>query len=353
MSMAGGYFKPKGRKYFRVWYPWKGEKIFINHYLDHSKIFHEGQAQRVLEKIRADVDAGIFDPSSWGKDRALLFENAWNTYQLQSKVGKAREEQREMIFGKYLLPYFKHKSIRDILTINIQTWDAEISQQNHSEGYFRLIRVTFKAFLHFFRDSLIKMPRFPVSRISPKEIQWLEKDQQMMVHEFIPDLYKSIFKFMMITGCRPSEVCNLRKQDIDWNKKIFTFRSTKTRSITSLPITSEIEETFKSPKVIENLEFVFCTKRGQRYRRQILYQIWNSANQKANGKYGIPVVSNYAGNRHSFACQKANEGYQMELISKVLGHSSTRTTEKYYVRYKTEKLKPLLSSVAQSGHNES
>ncbi len=347
--MKGGYYLPKGRKYFTVWYPWKGQKIIVRTYLDGSKIFHEKQAERVLEKIRAEVDEGIFDPSSYGKDKALLFENAWVIYQSQCKVGRAREGQRDMIFDKYLLPYFKHKSIRDIKTIHIQTWDLEISKQNHSEGYLRLIRVTLKAFFHFFRDSLIKMPRFPISRISPKEIQWLEKDQQMMVHEFIPDWHKPIFTFMMLTGCRPSEACNLRKQDIDWNKKIFTFRSTKTRGITSLPVTSEIEGTFKLPKFIENLEFVFCTQTGQRYSRQVLYHIWNFANQKANKQYGIPIVSNYAGNRHSFACQKANEGYQMELISKVLGHSSTRTTEKYYVRYKTEKLKPLLS---QSGRND-
>jgi integrase len=342
--MAGGILKPKGkRKYFYVWYPWKGDKIWVRKYFDHTRMFHEKQARRVLEKIRADVDQGIFEPSVWGLDKALLFENAWETYQEQSKTGEARYGQREMIFERYLSPFFKDKSIREIKTIHIQTWDAVMLKQNHAPNYLRLIRVTLKAFFHHFSDSLVRMPKFPISKESQKEIEWLTRDQQIKVHSFIPGWHGPIFRFMMLTGCRPSEACALKKQNINWSKKSFSFKDTKTRQTTSLPITPEIEAIFKTPKAIESLEYVFSTARGHKYQRQTLYHIWIEANKKAHAESGVPIVSAYAGNRHSFACQKANEGHPMELISKVMGHASTRTTEKYYVRYKVENLSPLLS----------
>ncbi len=347
--MAGGYYFPKGRRTGRVWISWNGKKIWINKYLDGTPIYHEEQAKRVLEKIRGEIDQKIFDPMVWGKDKTLLFENAWEIYQKEVKVGAERENQRESIFEKYLSPYFKGKSIREITSVHVNEWYQGVSQHGFSAGYLRLIIVTLKAFFHFNRDSLIRMPRFPVSKLSPKEIIWLARDQQLKVHEFISPWHTPIFDFIMITGCRPSEACNLKRTDIDRVRGIFAFKDTKTRSITSLPITPEIDKTFAFRGNVEHLERVFFTSRGNKYLRQTLDKIWSNANKEANKVHGIPVVNLYTGNRHSFARQRANEGYQMELISKVLGHSSTRTTEKYYVRYKTDKLKPLLSQIAQNG----
>lgn len=343
--MAGGIIYWKERNRYRVWIPWNGKKFWINKYLDGTPLYSEGQAKRVLEKIRGEFDQKSFDPAHWGKDKSVIFERAWQIYMEQNKVGKARMEQRQMIYDNYLDPYFRGKSIRDILTIHVQDWWTEILKKSLSQNYQRLIGVTFKAFFHFHSDSLIRMPKFPVFHSQSKEIVWLDSDQQMQIHEFIPPQHRGIFQFLMVTGCRPQEVCNLRKVDLDWTKRIFSFKGTKTRRITPLPITPTIEGIVKNKGVVESLEYVFCTIRGLKYRRQTLYGIWTRANEKAHEKYGVPIVSNYMGNRHSWACRKADEGHPIKLISMGMGHSSVKTTEQYYLRYKTEQLIPLLSGV--------
>ena len=253
INMAGGYFRPKGRCLFTVWYPWKGEKILIRKYLDGTKIYHEEQAKRVLEKIRGEIDSSTFDPSSWGKVKGLLFENAWGTYQEHSLVKKARMDQRKMIFQRYLLPYFKGKSIRDIRTIDIQNWLMEVRRGGDVNGvrnrtskhevaggiepveasrlisssYLRLIKVTFRAFLWFHSDNLVKMPKFPSVSVPKKAIIWLTEIEQDRILEFVPPQHQPILNFIRVYGCRPSEACNLRKADIDWGKRIVTFRDRK------------------------------------------------------------------------------------------------------------------------------
>ena len=113
ISLAGGVYKQTGRHTWRVQFPWKGKKIFINSYLDATPLHCREQAQRVLEKIRAEVDQGTFDPALWGKDKTLQIEKAWDVYQQQCPCGKDRMEARERIFKNFIIPYFKDKSLKE------------------------------------------------------------------------------------------------------------------------------------------------------------------------------------------------------------------------------------------------
>jgi integrase len=352
--MAGGFYLPKDRKYYRVWIPWDGKKVFINKYVDGKRLYHPDQCRTVLGEIRAEIDAGTFSPLSWGKNRALIFEEAWEVYQEQEKCSRERERVREEVKDRYLLPYFRGKSIASILTANIKQWQGGIDKLKLSPGYKKLIQKVLKAFLNFHSDSLIRQPKFPKIEIPEKKINWLSWEDQGRVHEFIAAHHLPIFKFMQLVGCRMVEAANLRFEDIDIKKRTFTFRNTKNRTVNPLPITDEIEECFRRPKLIEegnvikfqprNLLYVFSTANGGRYTTEGLYKVWRFGNRAANEKYGVPIVSNYIGNRHSFACQKLNAGKDMELIARVMGHTTTATTEKYYARYKTEKLIPLLGT---------
>jgi integrase len=341
IDMSGGFIKPRGRKYFYVWYPWKGQKIWIRKYLDGSKIFHEGQARRVLEKIRAEVDQGIFDPSSWGKDKALLFQNAWDTYQEHSHVKQLRYKQREMIFQRYLIPFFKEKSIRDIRTIEIHNWFTEISKQGLQPSTLRLIKGTFRAFLWFHSDSLIKIPKFPPISVPKKNKPWLTEEEQERVFEFIPPQHYGILRFIKIYGCRPSEACNLKKPDVDWGKRTIMFRNRKANDENELPIIDEIADILRSPKKIEHLEYIFCTALGLKYRRQKPSDIWRQANLKAHQKYGIKMIALKNATRHSLASQLANRGESLSTIARILGNSE-KVVENNYRTINVTRLLPVL-----------
>lgn len=325
--MSGGYYRPKGRKYFTVWYPVKGEKILIRKALDGGKIYHEKQAERVLEKIRGEVDAEIFDPSIYGKDKVLLIENAWEDYQAHAKAKKNRIKKREQVFRDYIHPYFEKKSIREIRTIDVQHWDTEISKLQKAPATHKVYKSVFRGFLWYHSDSLTKMPKFPNVSVPKKSKPWLTQDEQEKHFEFILPHHHGIFRFLMTYGPRSSESCTFKRTDIDWGKRIFTLRDRKANDENTLPILPEIEK-YLSVKV-SNLIYVFSNKNGRPYFRQGLYNIWKKANRKAHSKYGIKIISLKNATRHSLASQLANKGKSLTVIARILGNSEHVVEENY------------------------
>lgn len=319
--MAGGYYRPAGRKYWIVWFPWKGGKISVRQYFDGSRLWHEEQAKRVLGKIRAEIDQGVFEPSSWGQDKALLIENAWETYQLLSKVSLARYQGREHVFETYIKPTFAGVSIRDIRTIDVAGWLAKISQLDFSPSYLHLIKGVFHAFLFFHSDSLKKMPKFPPVSVPRKSKPWLTPADQDLVFEFIPTHHHGIMQFCRLYGCRSSEACKLKKSDLDWQARTITFRERKAGDENILPITQEAEEILRAPKTIHNLGFVFCGATGNPYGRRYLWELWAKANRKAHDRYGVKIVPWKNATRHSLASQLASRGEPLAVIARILGNS--------------------------------
>lgn len=338
--MSGGFYKPVGRGMYRVWFPWKGKKIFINKYLDGTALYHEAQAKRVLEKIRSEVDQGIFDPSLWNKDKALQFQNAWKVYMEQKPCGKDRMEARERIYNDFLLPYFKDKSLKEIEQIHIYECLGRVPK-TYAPSYLRVIRATLRAFLTFHLVTRMKMFEFPIVKVPHKIPLWLSRNEQDKVFECIPAQHEPIFRFIRLYGCRSSEACNLRKSDIDWEKGIVTFRERKNNRENTLPLFEEIKSILRSGKV-SHWELVFCTASGQKYTRQALYRCWVDASKKA----GVKVIPLKNGTRHSLACQLFERGESSMTVSRILGNTPG-VVEKSYAMITVKRVEEVLKINSQ------
>jgi len=335
ISLAGGVCKQTGRHTFRVWYPWrgcKGNRIFINTYLDGTPLHCQEQAVRVLEKIRAEVDQGTFDPDLWGKDKTLQIENAWDVYQQQRRCGKDRMEARERIFKDFILPYFKDKhdffSLKQIEEHHIMEWWVGIPK-TYAQSYLKVIRATLRAFLNFHRVTRVKAFQFPVVKVPHKTPVWYSKREQEEVLEFIPSHHQPVIRFLMAYGCRVSESCNLKKTDIDWVKNEITFRERKNDKENTLPIFDEAISLLKESGKVTNLSLVFCTANGERYTRQVLYRLWIDASKAANKKYGTKIIPLKNGTRHSLACQLLQRGESISTVARILGNTPSVIERSY------------------------
>lgn len=335
--MKGGFYRPKGRNAYRVWFSFKGHKLFINRYLDGSPLYHPGQAERVLEKIRSEVDQGIFDPSLWGKDKAIQFQNAWKLYQEQRPCGPSRTQGREQIYNDFLLPYFKDKSLKEIEEHHIMDWWSTIPK-TYAPNYLKVILATLRAFFKFHRVTRMKMFEFPVIKVPHKTPAWLSKTEQNKILGSIPSHHYPIFRFLQFYGCRVSEACNLRRSDVDWEKNIITFRERKNDKENTLPLFDEVKGILKSGK-LTHWEYVFCTMAGERYSRQVLYQVWASACKKS----GAEVIPLKNATRHSLACQLLQAGETGITVARVLGNSPAMI-EKHYGSISIERVKEVLKS---------
>jgi len=321
---AGGCYQQKGRSTWRIWFPWKGKKLFINRYLDGTPLYIEKQARFVLEKIRGEVAAGTFDPSSWGKDRTIDFQRAWNIYMEQCPCGKRRMEARERIFKDFLLPYFKGSSLKEIEEHHIMEWWTTISK-TYAPSYLGVIKATLKAFLNFHRVTRVKMIRFPIVKIPKKTPSWLSKDEQERILGFIPSHHQAIFRFLMLYGCRVDEACSLKKTDIDWVKDEITFRERKNDKDNTIKIFDEVRSYLRGGGKITHLEFVFCTVNGAKYTQQNLHKLWTKACKKAN----IKVIPLKNGTRHSLACQLLEQNTSAAMVARILGNTPTMIERAY------------------------
>jgi integrase len=344
-SVIGWYHKPKGRNHWQVRLSWKGRRISINRYLDGTPLDSQGQAVRVLEKIRAEVDQGIFDPANWAKDKPQVFQNAWELYQQQFPVKRDRAKQREMIFKCYFLPFWNDRVLRDIEEHHILEWTSTLhgfKGKEISPSYRRLIVVTLKAFLNSFNVVRRKSLRFPTIKV-PKKVQpWLSQEEQLQVIEFIPIQHKGIIIFIVTYGCRPSEACNLKKTDTDWEKRVIILRDRKNSQDNTLPILPEIEPILREQRKVSHWEYQFSTSRGLPYLRQTLYSIWIQASKQANEKYGTRIIPLRNASRHSLASRLINEDdTPIPVIARILGNSPSQI-ERVYGKVTVKKLAKVL-----------
>jgi len=81
--MNMGFYKPKGRKGYRVWFRWNGKPMKINKALDGSKLDTIPKCEAVLKKLEADIESGMFDLNLWRIGNK--YKNEWEKRQLEPR----------------------------------------------------------------------------------------------------------------------------------------------------------------------------------------------------------------------------------------------------------------------------
>jgi integrase len=367
VNMKGGYYFDRRRQRYRVYFPWKGKRLWFNHYgANRIPLYNEELAKRVLAQIQSEVDGKTFDPINWGKDKTILVPNAWKIYQEQNPVGRVRMGDRDRIFEDFIKPYFKDMTLADIEEHHVLDWFSKLPK-TYSPAYLRLIRVTLRAFLNAFQISRKKMMRFPKITVPKKKLEWLVEEEQTKVVEAALPHHRPILRFLTTYGCRVSEACNLQRTDIDWQKREITFRGRKNMEDNVLPIMPEIEKDLvgggvqcenagklkisgslppdrittgtsrggSCPPI--NLHYVFSTSHGLKYTRSAVYGIWVRASKKA----GVRVIPLKNGTRTSLACRLKNRGTATADIARILGNSE-QVVEESYARVTTQRAAEIL-----------
>ncbi len=316
--MKGGILKRRNGQYY-VWYPnGHSGKYWIREYFDHSKIFDERQAQRVLERVRSDVDkAGKFEPGNYGLDKSILIENAWETYQAGRNVTLETLTWSDRQFNSLILPFFDGKTVREVRKIDLANWLTWLREKNLGDTYLRKLRAVLHAFLKSTCDYEGQMPMFPSVSVKQKEKPWLTKEQQGQVLEFIPERHRPIISLICHFGLRISEACRLERKDIFLEERKFIIRNRKAGDENALPIDEYTEAIFRAPQNVTSFRYAFVSPLGNPYSRATLYQIWNKANKEANQKHGTPLISLQNGSRHSFVSQAINAGESYDNVRKI------------------------------------
>jgi len=171
---------------------------------------------------------------------------------------------------------------------------------------------------------------------------------------------RAILEFFYSTGCRCSELVNLKLQDIDEAGGYFHFTGKGDKARQALLNSDAIaafrlwmaeeRETVLSRRIDKNLSYfptqgkkgqetqvpwAFLSFKGYRMRREA---VWNLVKKYA-ARIGIPDISPHT-LRHSFATHMLMGGADMREVQEFLGHESIMTTQ-LYTHHNMEHLKKL------------
>jgi len=341
---GGGYMKgsyhwhePAKRYYVNIY--WDGKRYKLWKY-NGDPIWHEKTAGKMLSKIRAEIDSGIFNIKAYLPDSPVALKKLSKIW-LQASTACANTKRVYLTSINRSIKYFGPDfDVRTFTYSKLQTFynDLDLS----IKGKYDTL-ATLRTLLNFaYKDELIgKVPPFPELPLGlPEEIVYLTFDQQQMLLSAIPPHHRLIFMFMMEYGLRPGEGTALMKDcltddevvikrthsDGDLVERTKTSHRTKDSHIRRYGLTSRAKEILKvALKIAPFSPYVFNRDNsGIPYSWKLLNRIWNDASQKTGIKINL-----YNGVKHSFGGQLMDEGIELELLRDLYGHSSTNTTRRY------------------------
>jgi integrase len=333
------------KRYYISWYP---VKIWKNP-ITGEPFWHPKNAEKILDKMRCEVDAGTFILRSYMPDSPVgLKVVAGDWLKAFTGTEATRKFYRKMI--QYAIDYFgADYDIRTFTFSKLQIYYNELPFTVRGK-YHRLSSL--KAMLHFaLNDGLIaRMPPFPkLPQGLTDDIKYLTYEQQQNVLQAIPERHRGIFEFAMEYGLRIGEVCALQ-WDCVTDTEITIRRTvsdgvlkaaTKTGRSRILGITSRANVIIGICKNISashaiRSTYVFQRKNGSPYTWKILTLLW----RKACAATGIKI-NLYNGIRHSLGGQLMDQGVELEMVRDILGHTSTNMTRRYAKRSSVQMAKVL------------
>jgi integrase/recombinase XerD len=164
-----------------------------------------------------------------------------------------------------------------------------------------------------------KEERYPdiLSRGEVKTLLGVVKNRK---HRFLLTLVYS-------AGLRVSEVVNLRKADVDFDRKLIHIRQSKGKKDRYVVLSDKAVDSFKAYEeryLIKDWLFPGAQE-GNHLSSRSAQAVFNRAVETAEIRKNVSIHSL----RHAFATHLLEDGVDLRYIQTLLGHKSVRTTEIY------------------------
>lgn len=145
---------------------------------------------------------------------------------------------------------------------------------------------------------------------------------------------RALLELLYATGCRASELSNLRMRDLHLDESFCICRGKGdkervvplgVRAIAAVHVYLENERPELAAQSRSPVEWTLLSSRGHRLRRE---RIWELLKRYA-GRVGIPAEVSPHTLRHSFATHVLTGGADLRQVQEMLGHASIATTQIY------------------------
>lgn len=341
--MSGSVRQNRGRDNFFIDLTWKGERLRLFCGLDGNPLYSKRQADRLLERIRSEIENDSFNPKNYIKRelKALrLDEYATKWLRRQERRLEAGEishgymREIKATVKNHLIPHLGGKDIRTLNKGHLDDFLLELTVGPKSKkNILGVLRAIFTDAVD--REDLLKVPKFPKVNVPDPVVRWIDAEAQDAILAQIKDpMWKAYFTFLVHMGCRPSEARALRWEDVDFERGewgVLTIRAgmdmnhyrptTKEKDVRILPLAQEAADALRT--IPRGLGYVFHLN-GRPFTIQRVQKWWRRAATAA----GIDITL-YNGTKHSMGCRARLEGVPLDVIQDWFGHKSAASTRRY------------------------
>ena len=145
---------------------------------------------------------------------------------------------------------------------------------------------------------------------------------------------RAVLAVMYATGCRVSEVVDLRLSDVNLTERYArcTGKGNKQRMVSMNPVAVNainrylnLERPLMVGNASDDREYLFVSRSGRRLRREAVWELIRRYAARAG--CGTDVSPHTL--RHSFATHLLARGADIRALQEMLGHASIRTTQIY------------------------
>jgi integrase/recombinase XerD len=211
------------------------------------------------------------------------------------------------------------------LNLNNEGVKSYLLSLNLSNNSIRLKIIAIRFFfLEVLREKL-NYSEVPTPKKIKKLPKVLSKEEIKILINSTENLkHKLVIKLLYSSGLRLQEIINLKRKEIDFDRKIIFVNSGKGRkdriTLLSEELKIDLLRYFGSYKF--HTDYLFEGRFGK-YSKKSVQKILEKSSKELNKKITPHML------RHSFATHLLDAGTDLRYIQKLLGHSDLKTTEIY------------------------
>lgn len=261
--------------------------------------------------------------------KIIKIETAAQKYLQECTAFKSAPSQRiEKKYFEIFLIHLVKFNVVNVSDVNVEHLD---SFQNLLLTLMKpqSVRKRLSTFKHFFNKCIHwgYINKSPFIGIRPLKFEknqrraWTREDFNLFV-DGLDQNKKCLYEFLWFTGCRPTELINLKWSDVDYDLKEITFRCGKNSHIVrKFHIYNEVDKILH--KLGQTDVYVFRLNENKLNNETLSH--FTRKRLKRLGLLGLVVY----GIRHSFASRMSEAGFNAFQIKELMGHSDIKTTLNY------------------------
>ncbi|WP_457750960.1 site-specific tyrosine recombinase/integron integrase [Thermococcus sp.] len=207
---------------------------------------------------------------------------------------------------------------------------ARLRKNGYSNKSLNLVVQALRAYFRFegYDEEAEKLKPPKVPKSLPKALSKEEVRRLLSVISPTRKRDRLIVLLLYGAGLRVSELCNLKKKDVDFERSLIVVRGGKGAKDRVVPIPAfllkEIQAYLETRD--DDSEYLLVEERREKKDRISTKTVWYLL-RKYGERAGVKVTPHML--RHSFATHMLENGVDIRAIQELLGHSNLSTTQIY------------------------